>query len=80
MENRGGRWVNPAAERAFEQALSLLIERSGEWSSVLEAYWLLRRNEDRIGFPFTYNMVEQLVEEARRLIAARRGTVAAAEA
>ncbi|NOZ88733.1 MAG: hypothetical protein GXO15_02270 [Crenarchaeota archaeon] len=67
-------------EKAFEQALSLLLERSSEWNSVLEAYWLLRRNEDRVGFPFTYNMVEQLVEEAKRLMAARRGAVAAAEA
>ena len=60
-------WSSGVYERAVERAIALLLQKQGEWSTVLEAYWLLRRHEQEIGFPFTYNMVEEIVEQVRRL-------------
>ena len=71
-------WSSGIYERAVEKAITFLLQRQGEWSSILEAYWLLRRHEDEIGFPFTYNMVEEIVEQVRRLHG--RGEAAALEA
>jgi hypothetical protein len=74
---RGGKelpsdYIDPRLETALEKAASLLASRAGEWSSVVEAYWLLRRHEDEIGFPLTYNMVEEAVERAKRFLEKER--------
>jgi len=74
----GKDYVTPLFERAYRKAVELLLAHSGEWDDVLDAYFLLRRFEDEIGFPFTYNMVEEMVERLR--LQARQARKAAAEA
>ena len=71
---------SPVIDEAFERAVRLLIEKMDEWSSVVEAYFLLRRHEDEIGFPFTYNMVEEIVSTAHERVAGGRAALVAAAA
>jgi len=67
-EANSGDYIDPRLERAIERAVQLLQKHIDEWSGTVEAYWLVRRYEDEIGFPLTYNMVEEAVERARQLL------------
>lgn len=69
-----GTYRNPVIDEAFERAVRLLEEKMSEWSTVVEAYFLLRRHEDEIGFPFTYNMVEEIVNTVHERVAGGRTT------
>ncbi len=72
-------YVDQRLYEAIDKAATILAANMDKWSNVVEAYWLLRRKEDEIGFPLTYNMVVEAVEKAR-MIAARERPVAFAEA
>ena len=67
---------SPLVDEAFEKALELLEERMGEWRSVVDAYFLLRKHESEVGFPFTYNMVEELVERVHERLTRGRAEAA----
>ncbi|HIQ23654.1 MAG TPA: hypothetical protein EYH50_01230 [Pyrodictium delaneyi] len=53
---------------AAERAAEILVEHMNEWKDTIDAYWLLRRYEDEVGVPVTYDIVEQAVEKARRVL------------
>jgi|GEM_PF-6914837 len=74
---RHGDYVDPRLEKAIEKAVQLLVQHMDEWQSTVEAYWLVRRHEDEIGFPLTYNMIEEAVEKAKQFIHRSRVAVAA---
>lgn len=71
MTQRSSRdYVDERLILAAERAAEILVERMNEWKDTIDAYWLLRRYEDRIGVPVTYDIVEQAVEKARRVLEA----------
>jgi len=43
------------------RAAEVLERHLGEWSDEVEAYWLLRRHEDEVGVPVTYDIVEAAI-------------------
>ncbi len=53
---------------AKRRTVDLLVRQHAKWRDIIDAYFLLRKYEAEIGFPFTYNMVEEIVKEAERLI------------
>ena len=68
-------YVDPRFAEAPLKAAEILVEHADEWSSEVDAYWLLRRYEDEVGAPVTYDIVVEAVEIARRKLeaeAARR--------
>ena len=61
-------YVDQRLEKAVEKAAEVLLSHLGEWSNEVDAYWLLRRHEDKVGVPVTYDIVEAAIAEvARRL-------------
>ncbi|HIQ10660.1 MAG TPA: hypothetical protein EYH26_01620 [Pyrodictium sp.] len=52
---------DPRLLSAVDKAVEILLERMGEWEDEVDAYWLLRKYEDRIGVPVTYDIVEEAV-------------------
>ncbi len=73
----GSDYFDPRVEEAIERAAALLAAHEGEWRSVVEAYWLVRRHEKEIGFPLNYSMVVEAVERARKMLARERELAAA---
>jgi len=69
-------YIDPRLDEALEKAVEILTKNAEKWRSIVDAYWLLRRHEDEIGFPLTYNMVEEAVEKSRQLLQRGRGVVA----
>ncbi len=59
-------YIDQRFREAPRKAAEILIEHQTEWSSVVDAYWLLRRYEDEIGVPITYDIVEKAYEIALR--------------
>ena len=57
---------------ARKKAVDLLVRQRAKWRDIIDAYFLLRKYEAEIGFPFTYNMVEEIVKEAERIIKQNR--------
>ncbi|ALL01120.1 hypothetical protein Pyrde_1072 [Pyrodictium delaneyi] len=53
---------------AVDKAAEILAEHISEWSDTIDAYWLLRRHEDEVGIPVTYDIVEQAVEKVRKTL------------
>jgi hypothetical protein len=71
-------YVDPRFAEAPVKAAEVLVEHAGDWSSEIDAYWLLRKYEDEIGVPVTYDIVVEAVEIARRKLeakAARAGAI-----
>jgi len=56
---------DPRLLSAVEKAVEVLLEHIGEWEDEVDAYWLLRKHEDRIGVPVTYDIVEEAVAIVR---------------
>jgi len=73
----GRDYVDPRVEEAVERAAALLAAHDGEWRSVVDAYWLVRKHEKEIGFPMNYSMVVEAVERARKMLARERALAAA---
>ncbi len=67
---KGKDYVDPRYLEAASRAAEVLVEHADEWSSEIDAYWLLRRYEDRVGVPVTYDIVVEAVEIARRRLEA----------
>lgn len=53
------------------KAAKILIKHKNSWNSVIDAYWLLRRHEDEIGIPVTYDIVEKAYTIAIKELGAR---------
>lgn len=70
-----GDYIDPRVNEALERAVALLVERASEWRNTIEAYWLIRRHEEELGFPLTYPMVEEAVERAKQLISRGKAMV-----
>jgi hypothetical protein len=62
-------YVDPRFSIAEEKARDILIRKAGEWHSIVDAYWLLRRMEDEIGIPVTYDIVEKAYMGALQVLA-----------
>lgn len=60
--------VGERIAQAKKKAVDLLVRQRVKWRDIIDAYFLLRKYEAEIGFPFTYNMVEEIVREAERII------------
>lgn len=56
---------DPRLLSAVDKAVEVLLEHIGEWEDEVDAYWLLRKHEDRIGVPVTYDIVEEAVAIVR---------------
>jgi len=54
-------YIDPRMLEAVDKAASILERLRDKWSNELDAYWLLRRYEDEVGIPVTYDIVEQAV-------------------
>ncbi|ABM81085.1 hypothetical protein [Hyperthermus butylicus] len=63
-------YVDERFLQAPSRAAEILVEHWGEWSDEIDAYWLLRRYEDEIGVPVTYDIVVEAVEIAHRNVEA----------
>ena len=59
-------YIDPRLREAPQKAARILVKHYREWSSIVEAYWLLRRYEDEVGVPITYDIVEKAHEIAIR--------------
>ncbi len=59
-------YIDPRLREAPRKAAKILVKHYREWNSIVEAYWLLRRYEDEIGVPITYDIVEKAYEIAIR--------------
>jgi len=59
-------YIDPRIRNAPKKAKEILIIHRNEWSSIIDAYWLLRKYEDEIGVPVTYDIVEKAYEQALR--------------
>jgi len=59
-------YIDPRLREAPRKAAKILVKHHREWNSIIEAYWLLRRYEDEIGIPITYDIVEAAYEIAIR--------------
>ncbi len=66
-----GDYVDPRLTRAVDKAVEVLLEHAGEWSSDIDAYWLLVKHEDRVGVPVIYEIVREAVERARVILQQR---------
>ncbi|HIP85035.1 MAG TPA: hypothetical protein EYH26_02810 [Pyrodictium sp.] len=60
---------DPRLLSAVDKAVEILLEHMGEWEDEVDAYWLLRKHENRIGVPVTYDIVEEAVAKIRSKIA-----------
>ena len=60
---------DPRLLSAVDKAVEILLEHMSEWEDEVDAYWLLRKHEDRVGVPVTYNIVEEAVTRIRNKIA-----------
>jgi len=56
---------DPRLLSAADKAAEILLEHIGEWEDEVDAYWLLRKHEDRIGVPVTYDIVEEAIARVR---------------
>lgn len=56
---------DPRLLSAVDKAVEVLLEHIGEWEDEVDAYWLLRKHEDRIGVPVTYDIVKEAVAIVR---------------
>jgi len=56
---------DPRLLSAVDKAAEILLEHIGEWEDEVDAYWLLRQHEDRIGVPVTYDIVEEAIARIR---------------
>ncbi len=63
---------DPRFLEAPRRAASILVKYKDSWNSIIEAYWLLRKHEDEIGVPVTYDIVEQAYEIAIKEIGEKR--------
>ncbi len=54
-------YIDPRMLEAVDKAALILERLRDKWSNELDAYWLLRRYEDEVGIPVTYDIVEQAV-------------------
>ncbi|HIP65176.1 MAG TPA: hypothetical protein EYH08_01430 [Pyrodictium sp.] len=52
---------DPRLLSAVDKAVEILLEHMGEWEDEVDAYWLLRKYEDKVGVPVTYDIVEEAV-------------------
>ena len=59
-----GDYIDPHLREAPRKAARILVKHYREWNSIIEAYWLLRRYEDEVGVPITYDIVEKAYEIA----------------
>ncbi len=64
--------VEEKLKSVVEKAAEILMRNRGKWSTEVEAYWLLVRNEDKIGFPITYDIVEAAIERVRVMLMHQR--------
>ncbi|NPA04727.1 MAG: hypothetical protein GXO09_01350 [Crenarchaeota archaeon] len=70
---RKGDYYDEKLLNAPLRAAEVLEKHLGEWSDEVEAYWLLRRHEDEVGVPVTYDIVEAAIAILRsRGVVARR--------
>ncbi len=53
-------------ERVLEKLAEILVSNNMEWRDEVDAYWLLRKFENEVNYPVTYDLVEEAVERARR--------------
>ncbi len=67
----GKDYVDPRFLEAVDRAVVVLEKHRGEWSNEIEAYWLLRKYEDEVGVPVTYDIVEQAVEKLSQRLSQR---------
>ncbi|KSW12316.1 hypothetical protein CF15_06115 [Pyrodictium occultum] len=67
-----GDYIDERMLSAADRAAEVLVEHMDEWKDPIDAYWLLRRLEHEVGVPVTYDIVEQAVEKARRIIESAR--------
>jgi hypothetical protein len=70
MRGRSKDYVDPRFLEAPLRAAEILVEHADEWDSEIDAYWLLRRYEDKVGVPVTYDIVVEAIEIARRKLEA----------
>lgn len=60
---------DPRLLSAVDKAVEILLEHIGEWRDEVDAYWLLRKHEDKVGIPVTYDVVEEAVARTRSKVA-----------
>ena len=51
-----------------EKSVEILLEEWDKWQDEIDAYWLLRAKEDVLDYPVTYDIVEEAVERARKIM------------